>query len=183
MANDRTGPDRRRVTYEGKNYIWSGTGWYEDRTFLVPADQVVRKLNQLLEHDLAADDLQVEDTDEALRRARLAQNSLQLDRAERLARRALELDGSHAGAASILCSVLRAKGHPEQALEATEELRRTGYLPLLTSRAAALCDLERWEKAKREIARVLAAGGGGEAFAVVHRIKAARPDLYRGRTR
>ena len=69
---------------------------------------------------------------------------------------------------------------PEEALIATERARATGYLPLLTSRAAALCDLESWEDAKAELSRVLAVGKSPEAFAVVRRIKASRPDLYPG---
>ena len=54
---------------------------------------------------------------------------------------------------------------------------------LLTTRAAALCDLRRWEEAKTTIGRALAILRGeshkAEAFAVVRRIKANRPDLYR----
>jgi hypothetical protein len=36
---------------------------------------------------------------------------------------------------------------------------------------------------ERRLARVLRAGGGGEAFAVVRRIKAARPNVYPGASR
>jgi hypothetical protein len=78
----------------------------------------------------------------------------------------------------MLCAVLRDKGLPQQALDETQAIRRTDYPPLLTSRAAALCDLERWEEAVKELRPVLAMGGSEEAFSVVHRIKKARPDLY-----
>jgi len=49
---------------------------------------------------------------------------------------------------------------------------------LLTTRAAALCDLGRWEEAKRTVGRSLAIESSDEAFSVARRIKAARPDLY-----
>jgi hypothetical protein len=53
--------------------------------------------------------------------------------------------------------------------------------PLLTSRAAAFCDLGRWEEARRSVGRALAISGGSEeAFMVVKRIKQHRPDLYGG---
>jgi hypothetical protein len=169
---------RHRVVHEGKGYIWTGNGWYEERSFMVPADQIIQKLNALLEPQFEAEDMQIQDLSTLLDRARFAHEHHQVARAERLVRRVLEIDPDHKGAAAILSSVLRTRGRPESALNETLRLRRTGYLPLLTSRAAALCDLERWEKAKAEIAQVLAAGGSGEAWSVVHRIKAARPDLY-----
>jgi hypothetical protein len=80
---------------------------------------------------------------------------------------------------AILCSAFRAQNAPERALEETEAHRQVSYPPLLTSRAGAMCDLGMWEEAKREIARVLAQPvDHSDAFLVVHRIKAARPDLY-----
>ncbi|MCB0226529.1 MAG: hypothetical protein KDI02_22745, partial [Anaerolineae bacterium] len=59
-----------------------------------------------------------------------------------------------------------------------EAFRDTNYSPLLTSRAAALCDLKRWEEAKKTIGRCLVISKNETAFSVVNRIKAERPDLY-----
>ena len=42
----------------------------------------------------------------------------------------------------------------------------------------ALCDLGRWEEAKRTVGHSLRIQESDEAFSVVRRIKAARPDLY-----
>ena len=82
---------------------------------------------------------------------------------------------------AVLCSVLRKQGAPEKALHETEASPHLPYSPLLTSRAAAMCDLGMWEAAKREVVRVLAMPGDHDgAFEVVHRIKASRPDLYEG---
>jgi hypothetical protein len=77
--------------------------------------------------------------------------------------------------------VLRHLGASDRAVQETEPLRAGNYPPLLVSRAAALCDLERWEEAKAIVGRALAAGDSPEAFEVVHRIKANRPELYEKR--
>ena len=64
----------------------------------------------------------------------------------------------------------------------TEGLKHLSSPALLTTRAAAaaLCDLERWDEAKRAVSAALAMGKvDPEAFNVVSRIKSARPDLYR----
>jgi len=61
----------------------------------------------------------------------------------------------------------------------TEGLKHLSSPVLLTTRAAALCDLERWEEAKRAVGAALAMGKGDpEAFNVVSRIKSNRLDLY-----
>jgi hypothetical protein len=86
----------------------------------------------------------------------------------------------HPGALAILCSSHRASHAPERALEETNPFRHLSYAPLLTSRASAMCDLEMWNEAKTEIARVLSQPiDQTEAFLIVRRIKAAKPELYR----
>ena len=139
----------------------------------------MRQLNRLLEQELRSEDTAISDTAVLIERARAARDALQHNRAEALMRRALRLSPGNRAALAVLCSILRARRRPQQALDETEEFQWTAYPPLLTSRAAALCDLNRWEEAKQEIGRALASGGSEEAFNVVHRIKAKRPDLYR----
>jgi hypothetical protein len=162
-----------------KSYIWDGRGWYESKTFMQPPKVVISKLNALLMEQLARDDASVTDPSILLDRAKQARDSQQFERAIQLLRRVLTLWPGYGGALAVLCSVLRKQGAPEKALHETKTFGRLGYPPLITSRAAAMCDLGMWEAAKREIARVLAMPGEhDEAFEVVHRIKAARPDLY-----
>jgi len=172
--------DRYVVELEGKSYTWDGSAWYELETFLRPPDAVVSKLNRQLQGRLVQSDEAVTDFRELLSRAKIARDAKQLKRSERLLRRALKLKPGHEGALAILCSLLRDQGARERALAETHAFRGLSYPPLLTSRAAAYCDLGQWEEAKREIARVLAMPGKdkGEAFSIVHRIKAALPDLY-----
>jgi len=166
------------VQFDGKSYTWTGKDWYETKTFLRPPSTIIRKLNARLAQDLQCADTALTSVDAILKQANNARNAEQYGRAERLIRRALSQAPNHVGALAMLCAVLRAKGLPQQALDETAAFARANYSPLLTSRAAALCDLQRWEEAKHEIGRVLAIQASEEAFSVMHRIKAARPDLY-----
>ncbi|MFQ5614748.1 MAG: hypothetical protein ACE5H9_21720 [Anaerolineae bacterium] len=172
-----------QLEFEGKSYIWTGKVWYEARTYAIPPDRTVRHLNRLLEPKLARDDATTTDVNALLRQASDAREMLDYARAEKLARRALNLSPGHPGALAVLCSTLRAKGAPRQALNETQAFRNLDYVPLITSRAAALCDLGRWAEAKREIGRALALGEDAAVFSVVQRIKAARPELYQRRRR
>lgn len=170
---------KQTVVLDGVTYIWTGSSWFDSR-YIKPPITVIQRLNALLEAQLARDDFDTTDIYELTHRAKNAREAKQYARAESLARRVLRLSpGSHA-AAAVLCASLRARGLAAQALEETNSLKHTDNVPLLTSRAAALCDVQRWEEAKRTVGRALALGGGEEALHVVARIRKARPDLYRG---
>lgn len=180
LRKAETGSRNVSIELDGKRYVWTGDGWYEAEMFLEPPQVVVRQLNKLLTEELEQEDANISDVYILLERASRAREALQHHRAEKLARQCLKLaPGSHA-ALAVLCAALRAKGQPQRAIEETDEYSDTTHLPLLTSRAAALCDLRRWEEAKRIIGRALAIGKSEEAFSVMRRIKAERPDLYEG---
>jgi len=84
-------------------------------------------------------------------------------------------------ALSVLCSSLRKLGKPEEALERTKDYKYHNAA-LLTSRAAAMCDLGLWKEAKHEVCIALAISKDdsekAEVFNVVKRIKDAAPYLY-----
>lgn len=172
--------DRYVVELEGKSYTWDGSVWYEVKTFLQPPGVVISKLNRQIQGQLTQSDEAVTDFQELLSRAKIARDAKQLKRSERLLRHALTIKPGYKGALAILCSLLRDLGAPERALAETHAFRHLTYPPLLTSRAAAYCDLGQWEEAKWEIARVLAISSKDKsaAFSIVHRIKAAYPNLY-----
>jgi hypothetical protein len=98
----------------------------------------------------------------------------------------LQLSPGNLYAVAVLCSCLRHQGKPEEALKESAPYKTEGYPPLITTRAAAFCDLKRWEEAKTEIGKVLSyqkknnAWRHSEPFQVINRIKSARPDLFRG---
>ena len=168
-----------QVELDGKHYTWNGSTWYESESFISPPLVIVRQLHRLLDQSLTSEEQAMQDIDGLLKRARDAGGVNMHARAEALIRRALKLSPGHLGALAMLCSTLRARHKPMQALNETEQWKSADYPPLLTSRAAALCDLGRWVEARQTIARVLAMGGSDEAWSVVHRIKKVRPDLYR----
>jgi len=169
------------IEFEGKNYLWNGKNWYETGTYLVPPLRILHKLNQQMTHILMQEDASISDVKTLLNRAYFARKASQLKRAENLIRKALKLKPGHPIGLAMLCATIRKQNKQEQALEETKAFKNAGFPSLLTARAAVLCDLERWEVAKKEVGRALAIIGNGnkiEAFNVVSRIKAERPDLY-----
>jgi len=166
-----------QIEIEGKYYILVKDTWYNKENFIKPPENLIHKLNTLLITTLEQKD-DVQDIDLLLKCARKARDSAQYEKSIIFARRVISISSDHIGAIAVLCSCLRAIGYAQQALDETEAFASKNYPPLITSRAAALCDLERWEEAKKVISRVLAMYKD-KAFSIVHRIKTARPDLYK----
>lgn len=166
------------VDLEGRSYTWNGRSWFDSRTYQAPPAVLASKLNEHLASHLASEDAEITDFDGLLEIAKIARGASQYKRAEAAVRRAIKLKPSSEGAFAVLCAVLRDLGASDRAVRETEHLSSSSYPPLLVSRAAAFCDLARWEDAKSTLGRALAIGGSPEAFEVVHRIKANRPDLY-----
>ncbi|HGJ65171.1 TPA: ribonuclease HI [bacterium] len=137
------------VDFEGKIYIWNSQTWFDEQSSIVPPKAVIHRLNSLLEEILEREDDNISDLDQLLKRAREARDSLQYRRGQNLARRVISISHDHLPALSILCSCLRASGHAQQALDETEGFDSANYPPLLNSRASAMCDLGRWEDAKK----------------------------------
>jgi tetratricopeptide (TPR) repeat protein len=128
-----------------------------------------------LEAWLAAQPLSIDETLDLAKRAR-ADNNLWL--AEHLLRTVFDDRPHHRGVVVRLSGVLRDQGQPEEALRITAPFVSSSYAPIFTTRAAALCDLGRWEEARHEVRRALAISRDDEALAVVDRIKKAWTDLY-----
>ncbi len=171
-------PSTTKIEYQKHTYTWTGATWY-DENYLKPSQVILRTLNQRLDSALVEEDHKVTNIHELIDRARKARDTAQYSRAERLSRRILELEpDNHAGAA-MLCAALRARHRPRQALEETDRFAHSGNPALLTSRAAACCDLGLWEEARRYVGQSLAIVESEEAFMVVKRIKSEHPELYR----
>lgn len=165
------------VELDGQKYKWNGRRWLTSNN-LTPPKMIMKRLDELIASGLSAEDSQITNVYVLAERAREARENRQLGRAEELARRMLQLDPTNGAGAALLCAVLRDQGMPKLALAHTAIYQHLNHLPLLTSRAAALCDIGEWKEAKKVIGRVLAMQKSEEAFNVVMRIKAARPELY-----
>ena len=161
----------KQINLNRGTYIWDGIRWYHTKTFITPPTVDVIKLNILLLKALEEEDLSITDVGDLLARAQKAGDDLQHRRRGLIAERILDLEPGHSAAAEILCSSLRAQNRPAQALKATQRMKDTDHAPLLVARAAALCDLERWEDALGEIKRAQAVGAGKLATPVVKRIR------------
>jgi tetratricopeptide (TPR) repeat protein len=167
------------VDYNGKQYVWTGEDWYEAGSYLLPPVSIISYLNRKLAEVLADTDRQITERGALFNSAIAAREAGQYQRAERLIRRALSQSPQDQSLLAVLSSILRARGLPQQAIDETGCEGSINNPALLTSRAAAFCDLRLWERAKAEVGRALAIEGSEEAFNVVHRIKAERPELYR----
>jgi ribonuclease HI len=173
-----------RVNYEHKNYTWDGRQWFGTDDCTIPPQGIARKLDAVIAAQLEAEDAATTDANELLSQAKRAQSCGQLERAKRLAEGAHLCEPENIGAAAVLCSVLRELEHSDEALALADQYRNSRYPPILTCRAAALCDQERWEEALQQIRQVLAIGMSSsgkwspEASAVHGRIKANAPELF-----
>lgn len=169
----------RCVQFNGKGYTWDSVNWYETETHLRPPVSVISELNKSLLPLLEEEDQQTKDFHALLVSAKKARDSKQYVRAAKLARRAVKLSPSDVGASAVLSSCLRAQGNSREAIKVTERFKFALYLPLLSTRVAALCDLNRWEEAKQLVDRAVAFGTNKEKFSeIVERIREAKPELY-----
>ena len=103
--------------------------------------EIAEKLNNLLEKELSKEDQNINNIYKLIKRAKHAKYNEQFERAEKLSNKILSMEPENLSAYAVLCSSLRRKGFPEEALQKTQEYRNSNSVPLLTSRAAALCDI------------------------------------------
>jgi len=187
-SQDQVGCNRNKlqpeitVEYQGKNYLWNGKCWYGS-DYIRPSKVITAKLNLLAKNHFSSHDASISDFDKLLEVARGLREGGHYSRALNLAKRALKTKPNNDFAATIVCSILRSMNRSEEALKLANTLIQSGStcLPLLTSRAAALCDLGRWSEALRLIRQVLAKSGrknNGEALLVWSRIKSFAPHLF-----
>lgn len=163
-----------QVIMEGRSYRWNGKVWLDQDCLQVPEVLAARLCDRFL-----VDLIDPARSGWAERCGELRQGLEEASKAtlglvERACRRRLAECGGDATAATILSSCLRQLGQPRQALAATDALAHLNEPVLLTTRAAALCDLGRWPEAEKAISRALCLGGGDHARAVRFRIVAYR---------
>ena len=174
----KTKEEKYSFDYEGKSYIWDENRGWRDEMGMVPPIAKIEQLNKLLEKEITKADKTIKNVNELLKRARTARDNNQLKRACNLCRRVLKKEEKNKIARAIFSSILRKQGEPEKALKVTEDYKNSTDKILLTSRAAAYCDIGEWEKAKKTIDRVLGLKESPDARNVWRRIKKNRPELF-----
>lgn len=177
---------RRTIKYDNRTYSWTGKRWIDISTFTSPPAMIVDQLDAILLPILLEEDDKISDVRQLIERAKDAKTQAQYSRAEGLARKALQLSPDHPGALAVLCSCLRSLNRPEEALKASELHKMVEYPPVILTRAAALCDLGRYEDAMIEVRKVMAISKKHSSWGyvnihaspIINRIKAIRPDLF-----
>jgi hypothetical protein len=176
----------RTIKYDNRTYSWTGKRWVDIQTFTSPPAMIRDQLDTILLPLLLEEDDKISDVQQLRDRAKDARDQKQYTRTESLARKILHLEPDNFGAMAILCSCLRTVGKPEEALKASESPKMVEYPPLILTRAAALCDLGRWEAAMVEVRKVVAIAKKHSSWGYVNievskllnRIKATRQDLF-----
>ena len=171
----------KRVVMEGHEYEWDGQDWCDVKSRVIPPSAIKHKLNAMIMPQLEKEDEQINDVGDLLQRVREAEGTQQYQRAEKILYKILKITPGNISAVSMLCSILRKNNEPARALEVTEPFKNSDNKYLATSRAAAYCDLEQWDKADKEVRRAIAISGGEISEyldLVMKRIHHARPDIY-----
>lgn len=170
---------RITVKLDSGKYLWDGSKWIDIKNFTIPPLAIIEKLNEEIK-DIDLDYRDMALTDLTTMASNFKDNG-NIYKALEIIEYVLSKVPDDSATLSVLCSLLRKNGKPDEALIRTDNYNHPNTA-LLTSRAAAMCDLEQWEEAKREVGRALAMTKGNnqkqEAFNVVKRIKENRPDLY-----
>jgi len=173
--------ERFEMEWEGRRYFLSPQGFYDAQTFLKPPEAVHQHLKAAYARELEIIFHTERNVPFLLKHSRLAKDLGHLDLAEKITEQALIAEPQNCFAIARLSSILRAKGQPRQALEVAGRIPEGAQThPILTSRAAALCDLELWPEADKIIRRALGRLRGRpkleatEAFSVLQRIRHAQ---------
>lgn len=170
--------ERFEMEWEGSRYFLSPQGFYDAHTFLKPPEAIHQHLKAEYARKLEVVIQKERNVPLLLKHSRLAKDLGYLDLAEKITEQALLVEPQNCFAIARLSSILRAKGQPRAALEVTGRIPEGAQThPVLTSRAAALCDLDRWPEADTIIRRALGRLRGRpkleatEAFSVFQRIR------------
>lgn len=106
---------------------------------------------------------QSETFDELMNSAKTARDAGQVCQALKLVTKALAMNPQHQGAAAVASSIYRKMERPKDAMRLVDKFRKNGakYIPLLTSRAAALLDMDSLAKARRQVNEIRSLMDGG----------------------
>lgn len=101
------------VELGGQRYVWTGRRWYDAATHRLAPAPLLAGLNRLLKPAHRAADDTVADPRHLVRLAVTARAAGDSGRAQRLARRALQLEPTNGVAAAVMSSLLRERGSPQ----------------------------------------------------------------------
>ena len=172
-----------KITLDGREYKWDWKKWIDLESYMIPSLEIINKLDNLLNNqpDLMEYFTGISNVYELNKIASDLKDSNNYVLSRRVIDIILTIYPHNSYTLAILCSLLRKQGKPREAIDLTNSYENSNAA-LFTSRAAAFCDLDEWQQAKKEVGKALAMTSNykdkQEAFNVVARIRIARPDLY-----
>jgi tetratricopeptide (TPR) repeat protein len=144
------------MEWEGRKYVLSPEGFFDAHTFLKPPELIHQHLKAAYVRELRLVVQKEQGVPALLKHSGLAKKLGYFDLAEEITERALSAEPKNRFGIARLSSILRAKGQPHKALAAIARIPEGIHdHQILTSKAAALCDLERLPEADRVIRRAL----------------------------
>lgn len=178
LRHQATSPEKVFVSVDGAEYFFQAKGWRHTTSLYAPALGTELKAQAVAMEFAIASEVSQELCDALFENARrLGQIDRALEFCEHLMSRFPDAEKYR----SSLCSLLRSKRLPRDAVRRTADWIPNADPALLTSHAAALCDLDRWLEAVPILKRAIAMRQGEadrESLAVVSRIKAENRALW-----
>jgi tetratricopeptide (TPR) repeat protein len=136
-----------KIVHRGTEYRWTPQAGFTTPSGMSAPTALRPLLEALLEPVLAAEDDSITDKAVLTERAGQARRQKQYARAEKLARRALQIDSKYAAAGAVFAGVMRDRNRPEAALSICDKFVRDQCADLEIERAGACCELHRWAEA------------------------------------
>lgn len=136
-----------KFSYKGIEYTWSKVGWHDNNHIKPPkiiSEILNKKLNKVIEESIH----QIGDPVRLARMAIEARDSSNNNLAIKLAKKSLSLSKmNNSTAMGVLCSTLRKLRKSNEAVQFFRSYKGNFSPPLLTTLAAALCDIGKYREA------------------------------------
>ena len=167
------------IEYEKEKYQYKNGSWFNIKTFEVPPLAILKRLNNERHKTIDQDALSY---DEILNEAQRAREEHMYNKAAGFCSKAILKEPDQLGARVIMASIQRQQNRPDEAIKTLGAIKNSGLASAHTVKAAAFCDLGRWDEALKACKQALATAGQADkkvVFAVYNRIKKERPELFK----
>jgi len=171
--------DPVEIEFEKIVYVYRDGSWFDKKSFQAPPYVTIKKLEVLLNDSMDDDISSSTDISQLSVRQHDAKQADNTKLAIRIAERILEIQPGRLRTIASLSSLYRKELNSEKALEITEPYKDSENAPIQCSRAAALCDRQKWEEAKMHLDRSFKLQyHNPEGWSVRRRIEKECPGLY-----
>lgn len=134
------------TVFEGTKYYWEEGRWVSEAG-IVPPSYINQQLWALLADQISKQYDENTPFDELLKVAKTLRDQGCYEQAKELLRKAYMTGYNREQVIAVVGSVLRKEEKPEEVIKITQDYVRSQYPPILGVRAAAMCDLGKWDEA------------------------------------